>query len=378
MSIIVAFLIFTFIVFIHELGHYSFARLNGIGVEEFAIGMGPKLFGFRKSGTLWSFRLLPIGGFCKIIGEDGEPIESAAEAATQETQEANQEETPKTVPNGVAFYERSVWARISVIFGGPLFNFILALLFSFIYLSISGISSTTVDDFIRAEQMPVNPAEQAGVQIGDEIVRINGHRILRPMEATLFVNVEKGKPIEMVVNRKAEDGTKRQLTFSITPFEFSQGNESSYYLGIQFGRVDKNLLNVLKYGAIECFSWIKIAFYSLSMLITGKVSMSALSGPVGLVSAISSNYQQSLAEGIKMVLKNISFWIILISANLGFMNLLPIPALDGGRLVFLFGEAIIGKPIAPEKEGLIHMIGFALLMVLMVFVLYNDIIRLFS
>lgn len=401
MSIIIALLVFSFIVFIHELGHFYFARQGGIAVEEFAIGMGPKLFGFRRKGTEWTIRLLPIGGFCRMLGEDG-----AEETPVQETEEEIEEkiineelnavgvtdkelelaevkeelselEKDNEAPEGAAFFEQSVWIRIKAVFGGPLFNFILALVFSFVLMALSTISTTEVEYVAEG-----SPAELAGIQVGDKMTSIDGHTLLRPREASIYINVPAGEAVDVEVDRETASGTET-IVYTITP-DFvevdeslpAEESENYYFIGVGYASVATSFMNVIKYGVLEALSWIKIVFYSLGLLVTGQVSGTALSGPVALVSEISSGYERSLAEGLKVVIANLSFWIVLISANLGVMNLLPIPALDGGRLVFLVLEAVFKKPIAPEKEGFIHFVGFALLMVLMVFVLYNDIMRL--
>lgn len=405
MSIIVALLVFSFIVFIHELGHFYFARKGGIAVEEFAIGMGPKLFGFWKNGTEWTVRLLPIGGFCRMLGEDGAEAsdqesktddsrdeleedlkvmgasEDELELAHVTTEEVKDElselEKDNRRLNGAAFFEQSVWVRIKAVFGGPLFNFILALVFSFVLMALSTISTTEVVKVVEG-----SPADLAGIQVGDKMTSIDGHTLIRPREASIYINVPAGEPVDVSVKRMTDSGEEK-LTVTITPDYIEvdetlppEESDNYYFIGVGYGSVATNIGNILKYGVLEALSWIKIVFYSLGLLVTGQVSGTALSGPVALVSEISSGYERSLADGFKEVISQLSFWVVLISANLGVMNLLPIPALDGGRLVFLVLEAIFKKPIAPEKEGFIHFVGFALLMVLMVFVLYNDITRL--
>lgn len=359
MSIIIALLLFSFIVFIHELGHFVFAKRGGIAVEEFAIGMGPKLFGFNKNNTEWTIRLLPIGGFCKMKGEDG--------LADQEGVDLSD-----------TFFAQPVWTRIKAVFGGPLFNFILALVFSVLLMSVSTIRSTTVKGVAQD-----SPAEAIGIQEGDQLVSINGHFIAMPIEANMYINAEEGAPVDVKIKRILDNGDKETLVYRVVPASIKQDESLSdeesprfYYIGVDFNTVSNSLFNSLKYGVLETVSLIKITFYSLSMLFTGKAAMSALSGPVGLVSVISSGYEASILGGLKAVIETLSFWVVLISANLGIMNLLPIPALDGGRLIFLLIEAVTKKRIPPEKEGFVHFIGFALLMVLMVFVMFNDISRL--
>jgi regulator of sigma E protease len=359
MSIIVALLLFSFIVFIHELGHFVFAKRGGITVEEFAIGMGPKLFGFTKNNTDWTIRLFPIGGFCKMKGEDG--IVNLEGVDVSDT-----------------FFAQPVWVRIKAVFGGPLFNFILAFVFSILLMSVSTIRTTTVRMVAEG-----SPAQTFGIQEGDQLVSIDGQRILIPIEANMYINAAEGSPVEVKIKRTQDNGEKETLIYKITPAfvktDESLSDEESpkyYYIGLDFTTTTNSLTNIIKYGFLETIALIKITFYSLGMLFTGQASMSALSGPVGLVSVISTGYEASLLSGIKTVIETLSFWVVLISANLGIMNLLPIPALDGGRLIFLFVEALTKKRIPQEKEGFIHFIGFALLMVLMVFVLFNDISRL--
>ncbi len=363
-SVIVALLVFSFIVFIHELGHFYFARRGGIAVARFAVGMGPKLIGKKINGTEWTINLLPIGGYCYMLGEDGSEEKI---------------EIPEDLPGGL-FTDKSVWVRIKAVFGGPLFNFILAFVFAIILMSLSDISTNEIG--IVGEG---TPAEEAGLMVGDKLVEIDGEKLFRPREASIYINVAEGDPVDVVVERTYDDGSSEELIFTIQPAMIEsdpnvapEDSPDYFYIGIGYGQADKNVWSVVKYGALETASWIKVVFYSLGKLFTGKVALNSLSGPVGLVSTIGKDYEASLAEGIKVVISQLSFWIVLISANLGIMNLLPIPALDGGRLVFLLGEVITGKPIAPNKEGFIHLIGFALLMLLMVFIMYNDILRVFG
>lgn len=402
MSIIIALLIFSFIVFIHELGHFLFARRGGIAVEEFAIGMGPKLFGFHSKGTEWTIRLLPIGGFCKMYGEEGamedessddteeiedteaynrsdmmESTEIAEETeATQSGVDSEEREYPL---NGDAFYEKSVGVRMATIFGGPLFNFILALVFSFIYVSLTTVSSTVISEV--PDDMP---AYEAGIQPGDRMISINGHHLFSTREATIYINMAQGDPVDVELERTDAAGGKERLTITVPPASIEKASNADpdkkvkiYQIGVRYEPAENGVLNVVKYGIYETISNIKIVFYSLGLLVTGRVSPEQLSGPVGIVSQISKDYTNSIAYGMRVVALNIIYYIILLSANLGVMNLLPIPALDGARLVFLAIEGIRGKPVPADKEGFVHFVGFALLMVLMVYVLFNDVSRLF-
>ena len=365
MKIVIAILIFSAIIIIHELGHFLLAKKNGIGVTEFSVGMGPRIFTLVKTAqglsfkvfastddcmnradwkdrTKYSLKLLPIGGSCMMLGED----------------EALEDER--------AFNSKSVWARISVIFAGPFFNFLLAFVLAMIIIGSVGYDPAKISAL-----EPGYPMEQAGFQVGDTITKINGSSIhfQREISAYLQFNPVSDKEVKITVVR---DGEK--LTKSITPVSTKDG----YKLGLGFSnpREKTSALNVVKYGLYEVKFWITTTVDSLKQLVMGKINKKDLAGPVGIVDMIGDRYEESKSEGGFMTLLEMFNISILLSANLGVMNLLPIPALDGGRLVFLFIEAVRGKPIDREKEGMVHLIGLAALMILMVLVLFNDISRL--
>ena len=354
-GIVIAFLVFSFIVFFHEWGHFLLARWGGIGVEEFAIGMGPKLWGKKRGDTLYSIRLLPIGGFCAMLGED------SAGSGLSGTAAATIASDPR------AFNNRPLKARILAVLAGPVFNFILAFIFAVILLLAAGAVTTT--EISRVD--PEYPAYQAGIQVGDKLLAINGHQILDPMEASTYLIVEGGQPVEVDVLRGAE-----KLKFTLTPKPVDRGGQTVYMIGIGYAYIQPNFLEVFYYALIKLLSMIKITAFSLFALITGKVSLSMLSGPVGIVNSLSKSYDGGMA--IRQYIAIFSSQVVLLSANLGVMNLLPIPALDGGRLVFLFLEGLRGKPIDQKKEGYIHMAGFVLLMLLMAVIFYSDIVKLLT
>ncbi|MGF0033038.1 RIP metalloprotease RseP [Bariatricus sp. SGI.154] len=342
MGIILAIIIFSFIVFFHELGHFLLAKKNGIDVEEFALGMGPSIYSREYKGTKYAVRLFPIGGFC-AMGEDEEATDS---------------------PNN--FNNKSVWARISVIAAGPIFNFILAFIFSVILIAMIGYDKPVLSGVEEGY-----PAAEAGMQAGDTIVKMGDKRVHIFREVSIYNQFHQGETVEVTY---IHDGEKKTVT--LTP---KMDEELGYArLGIaSSGYTKANPLTALQYGAYEVKYWISTTIESLKMLVTGQVGMDQMSGPVGIVDVVDDAYEQSRSYGVYVVLAQMLYIAILISANLGVMNLLPLPALDGGRLVFLFVEAIRRKRIPPEKEGYVHMIGIALLMVLMVFVMYNDIRRVF-
>ena len=364
MSIVISILIFGLIVFIHELGHFLFARKAGILVEEFAIGMGPQIIGRKIGETNYSVRIVPFGGYCKMYGEDG----NVEELASEGSEGIEVEEKPPLI--GRAFSEKTVGQRFMVIIGGPLFNFILAFFFALIYLSIVGGFSRTIDE------VPVEyPAYEAGIRSGDVLTAYNGKTIISASELRLYINNERPELAEITVKRTTETGTEK-MTFDIEP---ALGEDGMLRIGINFALVDmSHPWNLVKGAVIEIIYWVRIVIYSLGLLISGGVSGDDIAGPVGLVSAISDGYSESVQYGFKTILATMSFYVILLSSNLGVMNLLPLPALDGGRLVFIAIEAIRGKPIDPDKEGRVHFIGYVLLMGLMVLVLFNDLTKVFQ
>lgn len=341
MGIVLAILVFSFIVLVHELGHFLLAKKNGIRVDEFSIGMGPTLLSKQVGETKYCLKLLPLGGSC-MMGEDDDDMSEGS------------------------FNSKSVWARMSVIAAGPVFNFILAFIFAVIIIGYVG-----YDEPILSDVTPGYSAEEAGLQAGDRIVRMNNKKINIWREVVYYNVFHPGETVNMVYER---DG--KEYTATIVP---KQDENGSYKLGVVSPTeyTKANVLTALQYGVYEVKFWICTTVESLKMLVTGQVGVNELSGPVGIVDMVGDTYEQSKSYGFMVVLMEMLNIGILLSANLGVMNLLPIPALDGGRLVFLVVEAIRRKRIPPEKEGIVHLIGFALLMALMVFVMFNDIKRLF-
>lgn len=343
-SILIAILIFSIIIIFHELGHFLLAKANGIQVNEFSLGLGPTLFGFQKGETKYSLKLLPFGGACMMEGED------------------------ESSDNSRAFNNKSVWARMSVVFCGPFFNFIMAFVFSFIVLMCVGFDEPILKDVI-----PGYAAEQAGIQAGDEIVKINGKHIHFYRQISSFSTFHAGEDIEVTYKRGGEK--------YVTTLKPTLDEESGRYLYGFIGsgaRTKGNVFECFKYSFHEVGYWIDTTIQSLRMLVTGGASINDMSGPVGIVQTIGDTYETSVEEsGYYYAFLNMLNIAILLSANLGVMNLLPIPALDGGRLVFLIVEAIRRKKIDPDKEGMVHFIGIALLLALMVLVMFNDIRKLF-
>ena len=338
MGIVLAILLFGFIVFFHELGHFLLARINGINVYEFWIGMGPTLAHKKIGNTDYCLKILPIGGAC-VMGEDEK--EDLSEGS---------------------FNSKSPWRRISVIAAGPVFNFILAFIGAFIIICFVGVDKPVIGTVNAG-----TPAAEAGLQAGDEIVKINDKSIHIFKDISTYNQFHQGQTMKIVYKRNGEKNT-----VSVTP----EKNDSGYYLiGITSSNyVKTNVFETAAYSAYNVKYWINLTIDSLKQLVTGRIGVDQLSGPVG---AVDTTYKESKSGGALLIFLNLLQMTILLSANLGVMNLLPLPALDGGRLVFLIVEVIRGKRVPPEKEGYVHLAGMALFLCLMVFVMYNDIRRIF-
>lgn len=340
---VVAIIIFGIVVIFHEFGHCIVAKKNGIVVNEFAVGMGPKIFGKKIGETEYTLRALPLGGACMMLGED-----------TAE----------ETLPG--SFNSKSVWARIAVVFAGPFFNFIMAFFCAVILIGMTGYVSAGI-----VEVQDGSPAMEAGLQSGDLIVKADNSRIHTFTDFRMHIALNKGRSCEITYLR---DGVKQ--TVVVTP-ELSE--DGVYRIGIIGGEtIRPGPLGVLEHAFFEVGSNINLVIKSLELMIQGQVSRNDISGPVGIVSMIGESYDEAARYGAREAFLTVIDFILLLSANLGVMNLLPIPALDGGRLVFLIIEAIRGKPVSREREGFVHFIGFSALMVLMAVIMVNDFARIFG
>lgn len=339
-GIILALILFGIVVTSHELGHFLIAKKNGIDVEEFSIGMGPCIAAKTMGGTKYSLRLLPIGGACMMGEDDSENVTEGS------------------------FNSKSVWARMSVIVAGPVFNFILAFIFSAVLVAWVG-----CDPAVAAKISEGYPAEAAGLQAGDKIVKLNDKNINIFREISMYNQMHPGEKVKVTYER---DGKRHEVVLTSE----MKADDSYYRLGIEGGKYQKaSVGQVFQYGLYEVKYWICTTVDSLKMLLTGKIGADSLAGPVGIVGVVEDTYQQSKPGGIGVIIINLMNFAVLLSANLGVMNLLPLPALDGGRLVFLILEAVRGKRVPPEKEGMVHLAGMVLLFGLMIFVMFNDIKR---
>lgn len=341
MMIIIALIVFSILIIAHEFGHFIVAKKSGVLVQEFAIGMGPKLIGKQIGETLYSIRLLPIGGYCKMLGEDDE---------------SNDER---------AFGNKSVFKRMLIVLAGAFMNFVLAFVIVFIIVSVDGFNVPIV-----SELSPNYPAQEAGLQVGDKIIKINNQNIRIYDDLKMVMAQNKGEAINLAVKRGAE-----VLNYTITPKASEESNQM--LIGFVPDSKKGNIFESMHESFWTLYMYIKYTFIGFIQLVTFQASPKDMGGPIAIVSMMGNAYSTGLRYSIWSAIESVSSLAALISVNLGVLNLLPLPALDGGRFAFLCVEAIRRKPISAEKEGMVHFIGFVALMILAVFVAYNDITRLF-
>lgn len=330
LTAIAAIFVFLMVILFHEFGHFIIAKKVGIKVNEFAIGMGPKIFQTKKGETKYSIRILPIGGYVSMEGED----ESS--------------DDPRSFNNVPAL------ARIAVVAAGPIMNFILAILVFAIVSFHTGVYTTTIESTIKN-----SPAELAGIKAGDTIVSINNKNVNNWNSMVEEINRSKtDEEMTVGVDRQGE-----KISFTLVP-DVSEDN--MIIIGVR-PVIEKSFLSSMKGGLQKTGYILHLMFEFITMLFRGQVGTKDISGPVGVI--------YTIGEVAKYGFLNILHLVGFISINLGFFNLLPIPALDGSRIVFLLLEIVRGKPIDPDKEGFIHLVGFVLLIGLMIIVTYSDIIR---
>lgn len=344
-SIIIFFIIFGVLVTSHEFGHFIIAKTGGIRVNEFFVGMGPTIWKKQKGETLYSIKLLPIGGACVFDGMD--PVAEEKEGLDEH-----------------AFLNAPVWRRIATLFAGPFANFIIAYVLAVILVSFSTWNFPVINNMTEE-----SAAAEAGMQVGDKFISVDGEKVYMAGEVTLISQFAQGSPMEIVYERDGE-----RHTTTLVP-KFSD-EDNRYYMGIYLGDY-QNIkgASALKYAWYEVRYYFKATYRSLALLFRGKLTADDVSGPVGMVKMVDETYEEVAPYGVSAVILTMLSLTVLLSVNLGIMNLLPFPALDGGRLVFQFIEVIFGKPVPAEKEGLVHMVGMIALLGLMIFVLFNDITK---
>ncbi|AFS78572.1 putative membrane-associated zinc metalloprotease [Gottschalkia acidurici 9a] len=322
--------VFFIVVLVHEFGHFIVAKLSGVLVHEFAIGMGPKILSFKKGETDYTLRLLPIGGFVKMEGED---------------EDSDSER---------GFGKQPIGTRIAIVSAGAIMNFILALVVFFIHAYTIGTPTTTISGVTEGM-----PAQEAGLKEGDKIININNKEIKSWDNVIEEIDKSGDKNIKITVLRN-----EKEKTFNIEPVNAEK--ENRLVIGVERG-TERSFTGAVKESVKNFASTIKMMLEFIGRIFQGNINKDEVSGPVGIVYAV--------GEVSKYGFMYVLLFTGLISINLGLFNLLPIPALDGSRIVFLFIELLRGKPVDPNKEGFIHMIGFILLILLMIVVAYNDIVK---
>lgn len=362
-SIITAMLIFGTVILFHEFGHFITAKKSGVQVNEFSIGMGPALVKKIWRGTQYSLRLLPIGGYVAMEGEDS-PESSGIPSAEDAEDEEQQDDNPVPVEQrtGVPFDQVKLWKRLLIIVAGAFMNFVLGFLVLLVFV---GMDDSLITLRIHSFEEGALCA-QTGLQPEDEIVAINGRRCFVPEDLSYELSRTKNYSADFTVKRNGELVQLDNVQFNTVTDE-----EGNIYMPPQivvYAR-EKTPMGVIKQAAKYELYYGRIVFCTLADLARGRESINNLSGPVGIVSAIG----QAVAIDWRSVLSLLA----LITINLGIFNLLPLPALDGGKVVFLLIEGITRRPVPAKVQGIVNLIGFVLLFALMIFVTRNDLVRLF-
>ncbi len=350
MSIIINLLIFILvlgvIVFVHEFGHFIWAKICGVYVYEFAIGMGPKLFSKKGKETEYTLRAIPIGGFCQMAGEDLD------------------DDDLKKVPKDKRLQSKSCFQRFLIMFFGAGNNFIFAILLLFMIALIWG--GATMNPVI-SEVEANYPAAKAGIEKKDTILKINGHNIKTSDDITLYLAIADPTKSSKIEVEKDNGVTK---IYNVKPKKIKVNEEESYKYGIGIEqKKTRGFVNAITYTYKKTCSIFKQMAVTVGYLFTGGIRLSQLSGPVGIYSVVGEQSRAGLV--------NILYLVAFLSINVGFINLIPLPAFDGGHILFIVIEKIKGSPVNPETENKIHTIGLFLLMLLMVFITFNDILKLF-
>ena len=345
-DLILFILILGSIVFVHEFGHFMMAKLTGVYVYEFAIGMGPKLWSKKGKETEYTLRAIPIGGFCMMAGEDLE------------------DDDLKKVPKNKRLQSKKPWQRFLIMFFGAGNNFIFAILLLFAIGLIWGGSSM---EPVVTSVLKNSAAANSGIEAGDRILEINGHSISTTDDISLYLAVADPEEASDIKVEKENDRVK---TYSVQPKKKKVDGQTTYQYGIGMQQeVEHGFLAAIQFTYKKTISIFKQMGVTVGYLFTGGISISQLSGPVGIFSIVGD---QSSAG-----IMNIIYLVAFLSINVGFINLLPLPAFDGGHILFIIIEKIKGSPVNPETENKIHTIGLFLLMLLMVVITFNDILRLF-
>ncbi len=357
--------VISILVFFHELGHFLVARACDVYVKDFSIGMGPVIYQFKGKETTYSLRALPIGGAVQMLGEDGVDKEideqaEESEAGQQEAEQAQAKADPSASDNPRSFINKPAWQRLLIIAAGPIMNFVLATVLFFIIFLSQGFPT---HQNLIGEVIDQTPAQQAGLIADDKIVKINDSEINDWNDIIAAIKAADGQQVQIEVVRA--NATENKIVNLQPVLDEASGR---YIIGIR-QKLEMSFSQSLKYAFVKTWESSQTVVSFIPKLISGEVSRDNLAGPIGIAKISGEAARQGPL--IFMAL------MAIISVNLGIMNLLPIPALDGGRILLILLEIIFRKKIPPFIEEKIHLIGFALLMLLMIYVVYNDIVKLF-
>ncbi|MCR5232970.1 MAG: M50 family metallopeptidase [Lachnospiraceae bacterium] len=343
-SLLYTLLIICIVVTVHEFGHMIVAKSNGIYVKEFWVGFGPTILSFTKDDTQFCLKPVPFGGACIY------------------------EYDPECEDPDRLYSKANVWSRILTTFAGPLFNIILAFAFSVLVISLAW--NTVIVTTELKDVTDGSPAYEAGLRPGDIIREYNGRNVDLSTEVIIFNTVCNGNPVRLTYEREG------QLYSAMVKPEYSE-EYGRYLFGITFGKGLDHIssMDILKYSVYYVRMNIRSTVDGLRGLFLGRLGMDSLSGPVGMAEIVDDVYHEAKQEGIPAVVLSMLNLALIISASLGIMNLLPLPGLDGGKLILLFIEALRRKPVSRDMEAIVNFVGFAVLMIITVMVLYNDILK---
>ncbi|MFZ3129694.1 MAG: RIP metalloprotease RseP [Desulfosporosinus sp.] len=344
--------VFGSMVMIHELGHYMVAKWIGVKVTEFTFGFGPKIVGYQGQETLYALRFIPLGGFVKLYGMDPE-VDALGKAVIAPSQDTR------------SFMNKPIWQRMAVIAAGPIMNFVLAIILFvgvFAYLGIPTAGTTNMIGSLVAGK----PAVASGLQPGDKILAVNNESTPDWTRLTEVIHAKPDQVLSLTVERAKE---KRQQTVAVKTEKDAQTGYGMIGIAPEVTYTHASILQSTRFGLERTLDFTKFIMVTLVQMITGKIPAD-VGGPVMIA--------QVIGEGARQGLANLLSLTGVLSIQLGLINLFPIPALDGSRLVFLLIEGVRGKPLNPEKENMIHLVGFVLLMALMIAVTYKDVLRLFD
>lgn len=352
MTILFAILLFSLLVFVHELGHFVAAKLSGVQVNEFAVFMGPAIVKWERNGTLYSIRCIPFGGYCAMEGEDGDS------------------------DNSRAFTRAAWWKRLLILVAGAAMNFVAGLLLlAVVYLPAE---QMIVPEIAYIEEGCLLAGEN-GLQVGDRFLSVDGEKIFVQSDFSMILSINGGESHDLEILR---DGQRVYLDdFHMQKAEFlNEDGTTSLRYGFSFDIQNLSFWEKLKTAWLAALDYVRITRLSLSMLLSGQADMTDVSGPVGIVQQMTQTAEQS-ANAFAAFMNLLNFGAM-ISVNLAVMNLLPIPALDGGRVVGVLlttaVETVTGKKLDPKYEGYIHGAGMILLLALMALILFKDVFMIFK